>query len=447
VLALPEPEVHTLGPAAEAWYVRVPQVRKVAVEIVLQRGMVELAGHPTEALRALGSMAEVAGGELDAAEMSEQRDLYDIELDTSLGLHVGRVSLRVPAEDFARGIDMQAAVLREATFPKKELARYLSDQELFYTVSGPSSQSSVARSAMAYTWFPADHPYGRRPDPAALSKVKGKGLLEEYAAWRAGAPIVAVVVGDVAWSDVESHVKALVDGLGSPGEAAPELPFEPPATSAIVAVEMPGQTQVAVRLRLAAPRQGDPDRAAYEAASWVLGGHFLSRLNTVLREEKGYTYGADASYQNGATWGMFTVAVDVRGENLLDTLRTIDAELAAMAEQGPDEAEMVMARRSLAADWNDLFLTADTATRLYLDVLDERSTVAAHRARIQAIEEMSPADVQRAAATWFGRSAARTLVVVGDRGAMTEAVTSLGLPVTWTDPSSAILGTFGPPEG
>ena len=35
----------------------------------------------------------------------------------------------------------------------------------------------------------------------------------------------------------------------------------------------------------------DPRWADYQLAVHVLGGAFLSRLNVVLREEKGYTYG------------------------------------------------------------------------------------------------------------------------------------------------------------
>ena len=35
----------------------------------------------------------------------------------------------------------------------------------------------------------------------------------------------------------------------------------------------------------------NPRWADYQLAVHVLGGAFLSRLNVVLREEKGYTYG------------------------------------------------------------------------------------------------------------------------------------------------------------
>jgi zinc protease len=447
VLELPEPVIHEIGPSATAWYVRVPQVRKVALDLVLLRGMIELDGRPTESARALGWMAEVAAGDLDAAEMSLQRDVFDITVDSSIGMHAGQVALRVPREELARGVALQNAVLRDPTFPKKDLKRYLRDQKLFYTVSGPSSQAAVARSALAFAWFPADHPYGQRPDLTSLDRIKRGDLRARFDEWRHAAPLVAIVVGDVAWDEIADDVKTLVDGLGSPGVLPEQLPFEPLGTSRVVAVDMKGQQQVALRMRMAAPWQDDPDRAAYQTASWILGGHFLSRLNSVLREEKGYTYGANATWQNGPTWGSFTVSVDVRPENLLDTIRTIEDELAAMATTGPVEAEMVMARRSLTAEWNDTFLTADTAISLYRRVLEEESTVAEQRADVAALEDMTPEEVRAVAARWLDPHAARTWVLVGDRDAMAPTVETIGLPVQWTNPASAILGTFDATSG
>ncbi len=443
VLVLPEPEVHEIGPAATAWFAHVPQVRKVAIDIVLLRGMIELDGMPTEHARALGWMAEVAAGDLDAAELSLLRDVYDIELDSSLGMHAGRVALRVPREELERGVSLLSLVLRDASFPKKDLQRYLRDQELYYTVTGPSSQALVARAALAFSWFPPDHPYGRRPDLAELDDIGRRDLRERFARWRQEAPIAAIVVGDVTWDEVADDVKSLVEGLGSPGTLPSQLAFEPLGATHLVAVDMPGQKQVAVRMRLAAPWEDDPDRAEYQTASWLLGGHFLSRLNRVLREEKGYTYGAGASWQSGPTWGSFTVSVDVRPENVLDTIRTIDEELALMASAGPVETEMVMARRSLTAEWNDTFLTADSAAALYRDVLEEQSTVAAQRALVATLEDMTTEDVRAVAAKWFDPHAPRTWVLVGDRETIASTIETIRLPVTWTDPASAILGTFG----
>jgi len=447
VLVLPEPEVHEISPAATAWYVRVPQVRKVAIDVVLLRGMIELDGKPNEHARALGWLADVAAGDLDAAELSMQEDVYDIDVDSSLGLHAGRVALRVPLEELDRGVALQSLVLRDAAFPKKDLQRYVRDQQLYYTVTGPSSPSMVARAALAFSWFPPDHPYGQRPDPAELDDIKRRDLREQFERWRHEAPIVAIVVGDVGWEDVADDVKTVVDGLGSPGDAPAQLPFEPLGVSHLVAVDMPGQEQVALRMRMAAPWEDDPDRAVYQTTSWILGGHFLSRLNRVLREQKGYTYGSSGTWQRGPTWGSFTVSVDVRPENLLDTIRTIQEELALMASAGPVEAEMVMARRSLTAEWNDTFLTADSAVDLYRDVLEEQSTVAEQRAFVAALEDMTTEQVRAVAARWFDPGAPRTWVLVGDRQAMAATIDSVGLPVTWTDPANAILGTFGATSG
>ena len=43
--------------------------------------------------------------------------------------------------------------------------------------------------------------------------------------------------------------------------------------------------------------------AAGELATVAIGGTFTSRLNRLLREEKGYTYGARASYGGKSNYG------------------------------------------------------------------------------------------------------------------------------------------------
>lgn len=442
VLSLPEPTVHPLGPGVVAWHVRVPQVRKVVVQVIPDRGLVELLGRPTQEGRATGWMADVAAGPYGAAALSELRDLNEIELSSSIGLHDGKIALSVPKDQLPLGLELQSLVLRQPTWPKKDLARYLRDQQLWYTVEGPTSQAALANSALAFAWFPADHPYGARPDLTELKGVKPKGLDALYDRWLRESPITAVVVGDVAWEEVEAPLKAALTGLGREGTPAAMLEVALPAGRKVVGVDLKGQAQVAVRLRMPAPPRGHEDRVPMIAANWVLGGHFLSRLNKILREEKGYTYGSGSAYNNGDTWGAVTVQVDVKAENLADTLAVIDAELARLCADGVTVEELDMARRSLVADWNNAFQTADSAVQPYLWALEEQRTIGEMRALRTALADLTPERVAAAATTWLGPDQPRVTVLVGDREALSPVVEGLGQPTTWVDPASAILGKF-----
>jgi zinc protease len=446
LMDLPEPEVHALAPGVEAWYVRAPGVRKVAVHVVLRQGHVELSGVPTQLSRAVGGLADAAAGELTSAELSTERDLNEIELWSTAGLHEVEVGLLVPAEKLARGLQLEALVLREPVFPRREARRWVLDQELYYTVSGPASQQSVAGAALAFAWFPPDHPYGARPDLTELADVKPRHLRDTWTEWLRAAPMTVVVVGDVEWSAVEGPVKGLVDALGRDTTHGVSLEVPPPARSRIVAVDMPGQEQVAIQARLEAPTTESPELPSMIATNFVLGGTFLSRLNRNLREEKGFTYGAGSRYRVDRRWGNLSIAVDVKPENVAETVREIEAELARLVAEPVTAEELDGARRSLAADWNRTFETADRAMGLYRRALSQDRTVAELRAPYAALQDLTPADLQRVSATWFAAERPRVWVVVGPRKTLEPQLAQLGIPVQWTEPDRAILGMLPPLE-
>ena len=438
-LELPEPEIHELGPGLTAWHVRVPSVRKVAVHLVFGGGLVELVGSPTQGGRAMGWMVDVATEDRSAADLSRFKDMNEIELWSRIGLHDGAVSLVVPKSNLALGLDLQREVLRQPGFPNKDLKRYLEDQRLYYTVEAPSSQGRVASQTLAYAWFPADHPYGTRPDLAELKQIKSGPLENLYHLWTTSVPIRVVVVGDIDFSEVEGPLTRMLQGLGADVPAARGVPVTPSGPR-VLAVHMPGQSQVAVRLRTEAPPEIHEDHVAMIATNWILGGHFLSRLNQVLREEKGYTYGSGSRYRSGLTWGTTTVSVDVDAENLAETLTVINEQIDALAADGVTADEIEAARRGLVQEWNTTMQTADSAASMYLTALEEGRTMAELHAQRVALGELVPADAARVASTWMASTEARTWVFVGDRAKMEPELAEAGLTAEWLDPHGAVLG-------
>ncbi|MEQ1570838.1 MAG: insulinase family protein, partial [Myxococcota bacterium] len=439
LMDLPEPEVHELGPNVTAWFVRVPGVRKVAVHVVMRKGHVELAGMPTQVSRALGATADAAGGGLSSAELSAERDLNELDLWTNIRMHEVELTVSVPREGLGHALELAPLVLRDPGFPKKDVARWVQDQELYFTVNGPSSQQNVSSAAMAFAWFPADHPYGVRPDLDQLRAVKPRALRATWDQWIHSAPIQVVVVGDVAWAEVEPQVRAITEGLGGEGPPGAALAVPTPV-SQVVAVDMPGQEQVSIALRMEGPRFG-PEYPAMAAANFVLGGTFLSRLNKNLREEKGYTYGANSGYRCDPAAGSITVGVDVKPENVAATIREINAELQRMIDEDVTQDELDSARRSLAADWNRTFENADRAASLYRRSLSTRSPVEGLRAMVPA-DTIGAEQIRATAARWYDAGHPRVWVVVGARSAIEAQLAEVGLTPRWTDPQSAILGTF-----
>ena len=92
------------------------------------------------------------------------------------------------------------------------------------------------------------------------------------------------------------------------------------ACDALLLIDRPGAVQADVRLGGFGIDRLDPRWAAISVASYAMGGAFLSRLNAVLREEKGYTYGVRMNFGPLRTGGSFAVQGSFRTEVVVDAL-------------------------------------------------------------------------------------------------------------------------------
>ena len=104
-------------------------------------------------------------------------------------------------------------------------------------------------------------------------------------------------------------------------------------------VHKPGTSQTSLQVMMPAPSGLDELAEAAELGAIVLGGTFTSRLNRKLREEKGYTYGARASYNGNPAYGTLLARTNVQNEVAAPALVDLHDLLKAY-QDGIDDAEL-----------------------------------------------------------------------------------------------------------
>lgn len=439
LLPLPEPDVHAIAPGVDAWVVNVPGARHLEVQVWVGAGQSPRGAAQWHAIGATTNLATATRDEADlsAFEALHAADVYVQGLNAS-----GCVGLDVSREEAHAGWTLLSDVLHASEPGAADVQRYAADTRRWLTLEAPASAAETAAAALDHAWFPATHPQGERPDLSAYAALSARGVKAAYEAWLRSAPVHVLIVGDVRWPDVEAEARAAVDGLGRDVARATPIAYTPPARTRVVAVDMPGQAQTAIRLRMAAPAAGAPERTAYQATQWVLGGHFLSRLNRDLREDKGYTYGVDSTYSVDAAGGATTVQVDVPTAHTADAIRAIEADISALAATGATEGELVMAYRAMAADWNSTLQTASSAQARYAALIEAGEPLDAQRARTAAVARLTPADTIAAAQAWLGADRPRLWVLVGDRATIAPQLDALGWTTEWITPAAAVMGGF-----
>lgn len=188
----------------------------------------------------------------------------------------------------------------------------------------------------------------------------------------------------------------------------------------------PGQEAYVVQ---AFPAPGAPssDRVPFRVLSMLAAELFGSRLNQALRERAAQTYHVGARYDLRANGGNWLLEVQVDPEDLVDTLRTIDDELARLAD-GPiafDELERARTqfrerRRAQLADAADAAQLLDDAFALAVGVTPEdvRAEWQRDDTRIEGIDAGDLAEL----AQRYLDSKQRALVVAGNVGAFGDAL-------------------------
>ncbi len=155
-----------------------------------------------------------------------------------------------------------------------------------------------------------------------------------------------------------------------------------------------------------------------------MGGAFLSRLNAVLREDKGYTYGVRMTFSPLRSGGTFAVQGSFRTEVVADAVR-LTRDLLQTAEQPFSEEEVREAVAYFVGVSPLRYATADgVADQAGTNVLLGLPVDYVDRS-LAALTEVTPASATRAFQEVV-QLEQLTLVVVGDADVVAEPLREVG---------------------
>ena len=126
------------------------------------------------------------------------------------------------------------------------------------------------------------------------------------------------------WAAKEVTVSSYVD----------PTPAEEPA---VYVVDIPQARQSEFRIGHLALPYDHPDYYATSVMNHALGGSFNGRVNLILREEKGDTYGARSSFSGSSYPGTFMASAGVRSNVTLESVQIFKDELEKFREGVADE--------------------------------------------------------------------------------------------------------------
>ena len=237
-----------------------------------------------------------------------------------------------------------------------------------------------------------------------------------------------VVAGDFG-ADVLDEVERAF-GAWEGRRRRPAHPVPPAAGRSCLLVDRPGSVQADVRLGRLTIDRADPRWPAFQVAGYSLGGAFLSRLNRVLREEKGYTYGVHLATQPMRGWGISAIQGSFRTEVVADAL-ALALDIADVAPRPLERNEVEAAVTYMTGVTPVRLATADGLVEQTMALEAAGLDLAFVDRNLAALRAVTPEEATQAARELFDPRDL-SLVVVGDVTGLAEPLARLGFDVRTT---------------
>jgi zinc protease len=149
------------------------------------------------------------------------------------------------------------------------------------------------------------------------------------------------IVGNISQQDAVATFKSLEEKWAAKDVVFPE--FELPAPmekSKVYFVDFPGALQSVIYIGNLAIPATDPDFYPAYVMNYKLGGSFNGFVNLILREEKGYTYGARTGFSGSLQPGTFTASSQVQSQATLESVQIFrDLMMKYREEIAPEDLQ------------------------------------------------------------------------------------------------------------
>lgn len=203
-------------------------------------------------------------------------------------------------------------------------------------------------------------------------------------------------------------------------------------TGRVVIVDRPGAVQTQLLIGRLGPDRHDRVWPAQVLGTYCLGGTLTSRLDKVLREEKGYTYGVRAFAQvlrstpDGTGAAMLAISGSVDTPNTGPALDDLWKVLRGVAAEGLTDAERDFAVQNLVGVAPLKYETAAAVASTLADQVEQHLPDDYQATLYQQLAATGTVEATAAAVSAFPVDRLVT-ILVGDASAIRKPVEALGI--------------------
>jgi zinc protease len=240
------------------------------------------------------------------------------KLGASINIYASNNSITLSANSLTRTYEQTLALAKEMLLePRWDEAEFdMAKTRLLNMVKRQKANpTTLARNAFNELIYGKNHILAtdRMGTEESIAAITLDDLKAFYAKAFSPSSASFLVAGSITQDKVIASLKPLASEWKSKQVELPSYSLPAPLQqSKIVFVDVPGAKQSVINIGGLALARQDKDYFPAVVMNYKLGGSFNGNVNLVLREEKGFTYGARTGFSGGILPGTFMASASVR---------------------------------------------------------------------------------------------------------------------------------------
>ena len=281
-------------------------------------------------------------------ELEEQIKMLGANIWVSCGDNSLSINVNTLSRNFEQTLDIVKEIILEPRWDSVEfnLAKINVLNRIKRNKANPNYLAYVEFSKLAY----GENNILSIPvagTEASVSSITLDDLKEYYNTYFSPSVANFHIVGNIQQDQVMKVLADLDTKWMAKDVKIPEYQFAAqPNKSKIYLVDVPGAFQSVINIGNLSIPATNSDYYPLQVMNYKLGGSFSGKVNLVLREEKGYTYGARTSFDGDEFAGTFTANASVRSSATAESVKIFN-EIMTNYRNGITEEELQFTKNAL----------------------------------------------------------------------------------------------------
>lgn len=363
----------------------------------------------------------------NANEIAEEIDFLGGSLNAGSDWDGSYLSLSVLKKHLDKGIELLSDVSQFPAFSDEELSR-VKEQRLSSILQAKDDAGSLSDKKFTNVVF-GSFPYGAPPEGTerSLKEISSSDLKNFYNNFYSSSNLIIAFVGNITKEEALKITEEKFSNLKNTG-SIPQNNFSfngEDNRQKVYIVNKPGAVQSSLRVGHIGLARNNPDYIAVTIMNTILGGYFGSRINYILREKHGFTYGARSYFNPHLLAGDFSVDTDVRNEVTDTAVSLIIDELKKISSEEVSDKELETVKNYMTGVFPLQLETANAvATRVInLKLYDLPRDY--YNSYISAINKLTKQDILNAAKKYI-KPENIVIVVSGDASVLKDKMKKFG---------------------